>query len=142
MNVKRILLISLIAVAIIASASAVSAMHLEKNRVNVSSELKPTDGDDLQFEDNNGICLRIIDENLGNMNNGFSKHNNTIFMFNESRSKGSLEIHSFAYGEYIKIDEKKYWIEVSDHRNNPDYEKCLEYLEYFNKHNNFEYVDV
>lgn len=55
----------------------------------------------------------------------------------------TITMHHFAYGEYIKIDEKMYWVEVSsDLMENPNYNMCLEHLEYFNANNNFEVVNT
>ena len=54
MDTKKILLITLIVVAILTSVATVPAKDIKDIGFNVSSELKPTNGDGLQFEDSAG----------------------------------------------------------------------------------------
>ena len=125
---------------------------------NVSSEFKIVDdADGLQFIDEyNKVRIRIFDgDDIGKMASGFKPYNETTFIFNESNggepitdAKGNVMssmpvTYIFAYGEYIKIDGKKYWVEASneDYRN-ADYDKILESLDYFNEHNTFETIKV
>lgn len=121
----------------------VSATDIKDIDFNVSSELQPNDeAAGLGFLDENNIGLRILDKNLENQNSGFTKYNETVYVSNDSMATGSGNLIMFTYGEYIKIDGEKYWVDVTYYGDNPDYDKCLEYLEYFNEHNNFEPVEV
>ena len=128
----------------------VSSANIENVGFNVSSEFKKIDDAvGYQLKDNaNDIRIRIMDDEsrsdgISNMNEGYEKISDTIYMFNESLEVGnypySKTTHSFSYGEFIKVDGKRYWVEVSsDDIENPNYDKCWEYLEYFNEHNTFE----
>ena len=53
-----------------------------------------------------------------------------------------IDVHNFNYGEYVKIDGKTYLVNTSGKPTDPDYEKCLEYLTYFNEHNTLETVKI
>lgn len=157
MDTKKILLITLIVVAILTSVATVPAKDIKDIGFNVSSELKPTNGDGLQFEDNEGNYLRIFENAVEDVNSSkyYKKYNETVFMFNESMggdsindakgnemSKMPISIQ-FGYGEYIKIDGKTYCVDISaGNMKNPNYEKVLEYFNYFNEHNSFESVKL
>jgi len=157
MNKK--LLITLLAVsAIIFALSAVSATNLEDMNFNISSEFKPVeDAQGLQFTDeSNDIRIRIFDDKIGEWEDGFSKYNETVYIYNETMGGETNEIGDsglttetpsvvmFNYAEYIKIDGKTYWVEIGSDSvgEEPNYEKILEDLDYFNEHNNFEPVPI
>lgn len=157
MDIKKILLISLIIVAILGSFSTLSAKNIEDIGFNVSSELKPTDGDGLQFEDSEGNHFRIFENTVEDVNSSkyYVKYNETVFMFNDSTGGDSINDANgnemakmpvtiyFGYGEYIKIDEKTYCVDISaGNLKNPNYEKVLDYFNYFNEHNSFEPVKL
>lgn len=157
MNLKKVFIISLIVVAIFASVSFISAKDIEDIGFNVSSELEPTDGDGLQFEDADGNYFRIFENAVEDVNASkyYVKYNETVFMFNTTMGGNSItdadgnEIGKmpvttyFGYGEYIKIDGKTYCVDISaGNMQNPDYEKVLEYFNYFNEHNSFESVKL
>lgn len=157
MDAKKVLLISIFIVAIFAVVSVVSAKDIGDIGFNVSSELKPTDGDGLQFEDSEGNYFRIFENDVENVNASkyYVKYNETVFMFNNSMggdaitdAKGNVMDKMpvtiyFGYGEYIKIDGKTYCVDVSaGNLKNPNYDKVLEYFNYFNEHNAFEPVKL
>ena len=157
MDTKKILLITLIVVAILTSVATVPAKDIKDIGFNVSSELKPTNGDGLQFEDSAGNHFRIFENAVEDMNSSkhYIKYNETVFMFNQSIGGNSItdakgnEMDKmpvniyFGYGEYIKIDGKTYCVDISaGNMKNPDYEKVLEYFNYFNEHNSFESVKL
>lgn len=50
--------------------------------------------------------------------------------------------HSFSCGEYVKINGKTYKVYISSYLDNPNYNKCLKYLNYFNEHNKLELVKI
>ncbi len=138
---KTKILISIILV--IFFICTVSATDIKDMNFNVSSELQPQDDAvGLGFLDENNIVLRILDKNLDDQNSGFTKYNKTVYSYNDSMAVGDEQLLMFTYGEYIKIDGKKYWVDVTYYGAEPNYDKCLEYLEYFNEHNNFEPVEV
>lgn len=121
-----------------------ASASMEEIGFNVSSEFEHTDGAGLQFLDEDVSRIRIFDGwDIDKYSKGFTKYNETVYIFNKSSEMGKSVIYQFALGEYIIIDGKKYWVEVnSEDIENPNYEKCLEYLDYFNEHNNFELVKV
>lgn len=53
-----------------------------------------------------------------------------------------IDVHNFQYGEYFKIDGKTYLVSTSGSPTEPDYNKSLEYLNYFNGHNSFEPIKI
>ena len=156
MNIKRALLILLISLTIVTLVSIVSATDLDDMNFNVSSEFKPIDDvAGLQYEDkSNDIRIRIFDDELDKWKDGYSKYNDTVYVYNETIGGEEIEFEEldetitstkvimFNYGEYIKIDGKTYWVEIgSDSVNKePKYDQILECLEYFNEHNNFESI--
>lgn len=89
MDTKKILLISLIVVAILTSVAIVSAKDIKDIGFNVSSELKLTEGDGLQFEDSGGNHFRIFENAVEDVNASkyYVKYNETIFMFNQTMGK-------------------------------------------------------
>ncbi len=127
----------------------VSASNIENVGFNVSSEFKPIDDAvGLQFKDDvNQIHIRIMDEDsksegIDKMNSGFTKYDGAISIFNESDKVGSIDTYTFSCGEFVKLNGKKYWVEVSsDDIENPNYDKCLENLYYLNEHNHFEPIE-
>lgn len=123
---------------------AVSATDLKDMNFDVSPELgEPDDTAGLGFlDEENNIVFRILDKNLDNQDSGFTKYNDTVLVSNSSMPVGDEKLIMFAYGEYIKIDGKTYWVDVTATGENPNYDKCLEYLDYFNIHNDFEPVEV
>lgn len=152
---KRIIWALILAiVTIVIASSSTLATDIKNIDFNISSEFKPIDdAEGLQFEDEiNEIRLRIFDDepkgSIDDMNSGFDKYNDTVYINNETMTIGdpqysTITNHMFSYGEYIKIDGKLYWVEVSsDNMENPNYDMCLKHLEYFNEHNNFEFVNA
>ena len=156
MNKKQLLLILTIFVSIIALTNVVSANNLYNINFNISSGFKHVDdASGLQFTDeSNGVCIRILDENK-KWEDGFTKYNETVYVYNKTiggeqqkfeeldTTIKSPAVNMFSYGEYIKIDGKKLWVEFSndlDVDKEPNYDKILESLKYFNEHNKFESV--
>ena len=133
---------------------AVSSSNIEDIGFNVSSELKPSDGDGLQFEDGRGNSFIISEKELEHLDSEYKKYNETTYVFNESFGGNSITDakgnemdkmpvkHVFSYGEYIKINGKTYKVYIMGGSDNPDYDKCLEYLKYFNEHNKVELVKI
>ncbi len=70
----------------------------------------------------NNIVLRILDKNLDNQNSGFTKYNETVYVANDSMAVGNEQLIMFTYGEYIKIDGKKYWVDVTYNDAEPNYD--------------------
>ena len=132
----------------------VSATNLEDIGFNVSSELKLRDGQGLQFGDSHGNTFIIAEKDLENLDSEYKKFNETTYIFNESIGGNSITDangnkmdkmpvkHTFSYGEFIKINGKTYKVYIMSNSDNPDYNKCLEYLNYFNEHNYFESVKI
>lgn len=120
----------------------VSAKNINEIGFNVSSELKPVKGAVGLHFNNSDVYFSISEQNSKKMSEGFGKYNNTVYISNNTIN-GTVKTIIFAYGEYIKIGGKTYWVEVSNaNLQNPNYEKCLEVLRYFNEHNTFEPVPV
>ena len=134
--------------------SAVSSTNLQDIGFNVSSELKQHDGDGLQFEDGTGDSFIIVEKQLERLDSEYKKYNETTYIFNESfggdsindakgNEMGKMPVkHSFSCGEYVKINGKTYKVYISSYSDNPNYNKCLKYLNYFNEHNKLELVKI
>lgn len=155
--VNKIILLLSIIILVISSCCAISAKDIEDIGFNVSAELKPTDGDGLQFEDNQGNHFRIFENTVEDVNSSkyYVMFNETVFMFNQTMGGNSINDGNgnemgkmpvttyFGYGEYIKIDGKTYCVDISaGNLKNPNYEKVLEYFNYFNEHNSFESIKL
>ena len=134
--------------------SAVSSTNLQDIGFNVSSELKQHDGDGLQFEDGTGDSFIIVEKQLEHLDSEYKKYNETTYIFNESfggdsindakgNEMGKMPVkHSFSCGEYVKINGKTYKVYISSYSDNPNYNRCLKYLNYFNEHNKLELVKI
>lgn len=123
---------------------SVSATNLEDMNFNIPSGFEKVDGaEGLQFVDESkDVRIRIFDSDLHKYDNGFEEYNETVLVFDESTPLGDYDMYyTFVYGEYIKIDGKEYWVEVgNDDIKDRNADNCLETLEYFNEHNNFEWA--
>ena len=155
MNKKRILLCLIILAIVFSSCCVVSAGNLNDVKFNVSSEFKPIeDAAGLQFVDeSNNIRIRIFDENK-DWQAGAEKYNDTVYWKNsttiqEGTNVGDMKtsdskLYDCFYGEYVKYNGKTYWVEVSNENptKEPNYDKVLECLNYFNEHNSVEHVKI
>ena len=123
----------------------VSASNLEDMNFNIPSGFeKVDDAVGLQYVDNSkNVRIRIFDDEMDKWDNGFEKYNETVLVSDETMKIGNQNTYALAYGEFIKIDGKEYWVEVSNEdiveRNEGN---CLETLDYFNQHNSFDPVEV
>lgn len=132
----------------------VSSSNIEDIGFNISSELKPNGGNGFQLEDGKGNTFIISEKELSNLDSEYKKYNETTYIYNESIVGESLvgsngkelapapSTQIFSYGEFIKVDGKTYEVLVRGNFDNPDYNKCLEYLNYFNEHNKVELVKI
>lgn len=167
---KKILKILLI-ISIITLMFCVAGTYAKNNeqqdtaKWNVSDGLKLTkDLSDTQdyYKDGEYFTFRIIwgnDSELSKYKDGFIKDGNGMYTYDfvdATQYNNSYGVYStIAYGEYVKIGDKTYWVEasqditsiangndkVSDYKNF-DNEKLMGYLTYFNEHNNATIVDL
>lgn len=157
MNKSRLILLLIVFATIIAFSSVVSATNLEDMKFNVPTGFeKIDDAAGLQFVDESkGVRIRIFDDEMDKWDDGFTQYNETVLISNETIGGDSItdaqgnelskmpKSYLLAYGEYIKINGKEYWVEVSnDDISEQNAENCLETLKYFNEHNTFEPVEV
>lgn len=115
--------------------------------LNINSKFNRINSKNFIFVSTDGVTLRIMEGNVGEMNIGFEKYNDTIYIFDEVIDKTDecwdFTIYFFECAEYIKINGKTYWVEFSNESiKNPNKEKCFEHLNYFNEHNTFEVIKI
>ena len=125
--------------------SIVTAANVEDMDFNVPSGFEHVDdAEGLQFVDDiNKIRIRIFDADDNDWDSGYEKYNETVVVMDETSTLGDYTIYTLSYGEFIKIDGKEYWVEISsDDLENRNAEKCLDTLEYFNEHNSFEWANA